>query len=99
MSKWRCVAWSRLAVDVPNGGLTQFFYNHRGELGIKPLCKLLKTVGVAKPVKSLEPAVAVYRKHRERFKVENPWEGLFGGIPEFCATGQGIYEFRAGYGQ
>jgi antitoxin component YwqK of YwqJK toxin-antitoxin module len=77
------VAWSRLAIDVPNGGFTQFFYNLRGDLGIKPLCKLLKAVGVAKPMKSLEQAVAVYQRHRQRFQVENPWEGLFGGIPEF----------------
>src|SRR3954471_21384674 len=31
------LAWAKLSVDVPNGGFTQFFYNHRGDDGVEEL--------------------------------------------------------------
>ncbi|HZZ78223.1 MAG TPA: DUF4375 domain-containing protein [Gemmataceae bacterium] len=76
-------AWARMAVDVPNGGFTQFFYNHRGDLGVAPLAKLLSSLDLAKPAQTLRDALKIYRKHRAEFAVENPWNGLFGSIKEF----------------
>lgn len=77
------VAWARLSVDVPNGGFTQFFYNHRGDRGVGELAGLLDSIGVPKAGAVLRDAVAVYRRHQAAFRVDNPWDGLFGSIKEF----------------
>jgi antitoxin component YwqK of YwqJK toxin-antitoxin module len=76
-------AWSRLSVDVPNGGFTQFFYNHRGDHGVAELARLLDSLGVAKAAALLRDADAIYRSHRSEFDVDSPWDGLFGSIKEF----------------
>ncbi len=78
-------AWNDLSVDVPNGGFTQFFYNHRGDGGLAALCELLESLDLGKAASMLETATATYRKYRDRFDTTNPWEGLFGSIPEFDA--------------
>ncbi|QDU18981.1 DMP19 family protein [Urbifossiella limnaea] len=76
-------AWGRMQADVPNGGFTQFFYNHRGEDGLTPLADLLADLGDPKAAAAVRDAAAVYRRHRKAFDVANPWDGLFGSITEF----------------
>jgi len=76
-------AWAQLSMDVPNGGFAQFFYNHRGDAGVKELARLLDSVDVPKAGPLLRDAVAVYRRHQPAFAVDNPWDGLFGSIKEF----------------
>lgn len=77
------LAWAQLSTDVPNGGFTQFFYNQRGEDGVEELARLLDLNDLPKASALLRDAVAVYRRHRSAFRVDNPWEGLFGSIKEF----------------
>lgn len=77
------LAWALLVVDVLNGGFTQFFYNHGGDRGVAPLAQLLESLGVPKARAVLDEAVAVYRQHESEFLVDNPWDGLFGGIKQF----------------
>jgi antitoxin component YwqK of YwqJK toxin-antitoxin module len=36
-----------------------------------------------KPASVLQSARTIYRKHKSRFDVENPWDGLFGSMKEF----------------
>jgi antitoxin component YwqK of YwqJK toxin-antitoxin module len=74
--------WSRILIDVPNGGFTQFFFNHKGDVGLTALCELLTTVDEPEIAKLLNKADTVYRKHQKRFQVKNPWQGLFGSIKE-----------------
>lgn len=76
-------AWSAAAINVPNGGFVQFFYNHQGDHGVAELADLLETLDLSKAATILRDASAVYRQHRDKFKVNNPWEGLFGSIKEF----------------
>jgi antitoxin component YwqK of YwqJK toxin-antitoxin module len=76
-------AWGRMQADVPNGGFAQFFYNHRGDAGLAPLADLLDELGAPKAAAAVRDATAVYRRHRKAFAVTNPWDGLFGSIPEF----------------
>jgi antitoxin component YwqK of YwqJK toxin-antitoxin module len=76
-------AWSRMSFDIPNGGFTQFFYNHRGDSGVAHLADLFDSLGLPKAGALLRDTAAVYRKHRKAFAVDNPWEGLFGSIHEF----------------
>src|SRR6476620_9747053 len=54
------VAWSRVSVDVPNGGFTQFFYNHGGDSDVKVLARLLDSLDVPKAGGLLRDAAAVY---------------------------------------
>jgi len=77
------LAWAKLLVDVPNGGFTQFFYNHGGDDGVEELARLLDSISVPKAGGLLRDAVAVYQRHRSAFRVDNPWDGLFGSIKEF----------------
>jgi antitoxin component YwqK of YwqJK toxin-antitoxin module len=77
------IAWARMATDVPNGGFTQFFFNHRGDRGTEALATLLDSIGVPKTAATIRDALAVFRDHRSKFAVENPWDGLFGSIKEF----------------
>src|SRR5438105_2299337 len=77
------LAWAELSVDVPNGGFTQFFYNHHGDDGVEELARLLDSIDVSKAGALLRDAVAVYRRHQSAFRVDNPWDGLFGSIKEF----------------
>src|SRR5262249_12294256 len=76
-------AWGRMQTDVPNGGFTQFFYNHRGDDGVEPLADLLDAFAMPKAATVVRDAVTVYQRHRAKFPVANPWDGLFGGIGEF----------------
>jgi antitoxin component YwqK of YwqJK toxin-antitoxin module len=76
-------AWSAAAIDVPNGGFTQFFYNRRGDHGVRELAALLDTLDLSKAATILRDAAAVYRQHRHSFDVSNPWDGLFGSIQPF----------------
>src|SRR5579872_1036509 len=76
-------AWSAVAIDVPNGGFTQFFYNHRGDHGVKELAALLDVLDFPKAAAILRDAVAVYRKYKQKFQASSPWDGLFGSIEEF----------------
>lgn len=76
-------AWGRMQVDVPNGGFTQFFYNHRGDDGLVPLAELLDNLGIPKAATIVRSAAAVYHRRWTEFAVENPWDGLFGSIKEF----------------
>ncbi len=77
------LAWARLSVDVPNGGLAQFFYNHQGDDGVEELSRLLDSIDVPKAATLLRNAALIYRRNRSAFLVDNPWDGLFGSIPEF----------------
>jgi len=77
------LAWAKLSVDVPNGGFTQFFYNHHGDGGVEELARLLDSIDLSKAGALLRDAVAVYRRHQSAFRVDNPWDGLFGSIKEF----------------
>lgn len=77
------VAWSAAAINVPNGGFSQFFYNHRGDHGVKQLAILLGTLELSKAATILRDAAAVYQQHRHDFEVSNPWDGLFGSIKAF----------------
>ncbi len=76
-------AWTRMSIDVPNGGFTQFLYNHRGDRGIEELARLLDSIEVPKAGTLLRDALALYRQHQPAFAVDNPWDGLFGSIKEF----------------
>jgi antitoxin component YwqK of YwqJK toxin-antitoxin module len=76
-------AWSSAAINVPNGGFVQFFYNHRGDHGVHELAALLNTLDLSKAATILLDATAVYNQHRHKFEVSNPWDGLFGSIEEF----------------
>lgn len=49
-------AWNDLLVDVPNGGFAQFFHNHRGDVGMAPLCELLDSLNLVKPASLLRNA-------------------------------------------
>jgi Domain of unknown function (DUF4375) len=76
-------AWSAAAINVPNGGFTQFFYNHRGDHGVRELAALLDALDLSKAASILRDAAAVYHQHRPKFKVSSPWDGLFGSIEAF----------------
>ena len=76
-------AWGQMSMDVPNGGFTQFFYNHRGDEGVAALADLLDSIALSNAADLVREALAVYRRHRSAFAVDNPWEGLFGSIQEF----------------
>jgi antitoxin component YwqK of YwqJK toxin-antitoxin module len=76
-------AWSAAAIDVPNGGFTQFFFNQRGERGVTELAALFDALDLPKAAAVLRDASAVYREHRDKFDVSNPWDGLFGSIEAF----------------
>jgi antitoxin component YwqK of YwqJK toxin-antitoxin module len=76
-------AWSAAAINVPNGGFTQFFYNHRGDHGVRELAALLDALDLSKAATILRDAVAVYRQHRDKFNVSSPWDGLFGSVEAF----------------
>jgi antitoxin component YwqK of YwqJK toxin-antitoxin module len=76
-------AWSAAAINVPNGGFTQFFYNHRGDHGVRELAALLDALDSSKAATILRDAAAVYQKHEHKFRVSNPWNGLFGSIESF----------------
>ena len=73
-------AWARLSIDVPNGGFTQFFFNHGGEVGIESAADLFEALELTKAGALLRDAVAIYRAHRRAFAVDTPWDGLFGSI-------------------
>ncbi len=76
-------AWSAAAINVPNGGFTQFFYNHGGDQGVAELATLLDTLDLSKAGTILRDATAVYHQHKDKFKASNPWDGLFGSIKAF----------------
>jgi antitoxin component YwqK of YwqJK toxin-antitoxin module len=76
-------AWTQLSRDVLNGGFDQFFYNNRGDDGLEELAVLLDSFDVARAGPLLRDAIAVYRKHKSAFRVNKPWDGLFGSIKEF----------------
>ncbi len=76
------VTWSALAIDVPNGGFTQFFFNCGGDVGVNDLVDLLEAIEIPKATELFRNANAVYTKHKQEFAVEDPWDGLFGSIPE-----------------
>ncbi len=75
-------AWCAAAMNVPNGGFTQFFYNRQGDQGVKELAVLLDTLGLSKAATLLRDSATIYRQHRTEFMTSNPWEGLFGSIQE-----------------
>jgi hypothetical protein len=77
------VAWAAACADVPNGGLGQFFYNLRGDFGVVAAADLLEQLSLPKPADALRQAHDVYLARRSMFDVENPFERLFGKIPEF----------------
>ncbi|MFO1269480.1 MAG: DUF4375 domain-containing protein [Rubrivivax sp.] len=72
-----------MCVDVPNGGFVQFFYNHRGDSGVERAAELLDSLEVSRAAAVVRDALGVYRRHRPAFAVANPFDGLFGSIPEF----------------
>jgi antitoxin component YwqK of YwqJK toxin-antitoxin module len=76
------VAWSTLAIDVPNGGFTQFYFNHRGDRGVNELADLLDEMEIPQAPMLFRATNSLYAKHKKKFDVENPWDGLFGSIPE-----------------
>ncbi|WP_254513924.1 toxin-antitoxin system YwqK family antitoxin [Anatilimnocola floriformis] len=76
-------AWSAAAYNVLNGGFTQFFYNHRGNRGVVELAALLDELELPKIATALRSAETIYLQHQAEFNVDNPWDGLFGSIPEF----------------
>ena len=51
-------AWSAAAINVPNGGFTQFFYNHRGDHGVSELATLLDALDLSKAANVLRDAVS-----------------------------------------
>ena len=77
------LAWSAAAINVPNGGFTQFFYNHRGDHGVKELAARLDALDLSKAATILRDAADIYQAHRHKFMVSNPWDGLFGSIEAF----------------
>lgn len=85
------VAWAAMGVDVPNGGFTQFFYNHRGDVGVERAADLLDELEVAKAAAVVRDALAVYRQHRSSFAVDNPFDGLFGSIQAFKPLDRAFY--------
>src|ERR1019366_5060246 len=76
-------AWSAAAINVPNGGFTQFFYNHRGDHGVRELVALFDALDLSKAATILRDAAAIYQGHRHEFNVSSPWDGLFGSIDAF----------------
>jgi antitoxin component YwqK of YwqJK toxin-antitoxin module len=76
-------AWSAAAINVPNGGFTQFFYNHRDDHGVRELAALFDALDKSKAATILRDAAAVYQQHRHKFNVSSPWDGLFGSIKAF----------------
>ena len=77
------LAFARMSYDVPNGGFTQFFYNHRGDEGVEQAAELFDSIGLPKAGAVLRDAAAVFRRHQAAFQVVNPWDDLFGKIKEF----------------
>lgn len=77
------LAWSKMSIDVPNGGFVQFFFNHGGESGVPELADLLESIEVPKAAAVVRDALAIFRGHEAEFAVANPWDGLFGSIEEF----------------
>jgi antitoxin component YwqK of YwqJK toxin-antitoxin module len=86
-------AWSAAAINVPNGGFTQFFYNQRGDHGVRDLAGLLDRLDLSKVATILRDAVAVYQQHRYKFMVSNPWDGLFGSIDAFDKLERSFMKF------
>ncbi len=77
------VIWEKMSVNVPNGGFTQFFYNFGGPDGVEELAQFLDSLDLAKAGILLRDALAIYQQHESKFRVDNPWDGLFGSIQEF----------------
>ena len=77
------LAWARLSIDVPNGGLDQFFYNQRGDDDVEELIHLLDRIEVPRAGNLLRDAIVIYRQNQPAFCVDNPWDGLFGSIKAF----------------
>ncbi len=84
-------AWWWFLVDVPNGGLTQFFYNHT-DVFVTPLAGLLKTSSNAPLATLLKQATKVYRTHKKEFAVENPFgaDGLFARMTELAKLNRSV---------
>lgn len=76
-------ASAKMQTDVPNGGFTQFFYNHRGDAGVAELAGLLASLDLPKAAGLVGDALAVYRRCATAFAVANPWDGLFGSLTDF----------------
>lgn len=78
--------WWYFYTEVQNGGLAQYFYNQ--EDGFLPaLAKLLKASDNTPLAEMLTPAAKIYRKHKAKFAVENPFgeDGLFTSMTELAA--------------
>ena len=73
-------AWGSAAINLPNGGFTQFFYNQRGDKGVLELAALLDTLDLSKAATILRDATTIYHQHRAAFITSNPWDGLFGSM-------------------
>jgi antitoxin component YwqK of YwqJK toxin-antitoxin module len=84
-------AFASMLVNVPNGGFTQFFYNHNGDSGVEQAAELLGRLGAAKAGTVLRDARAVYCRHRAEFAVSNPFDGLFRRIAEFDKVDRAFY--------
>lgn len=76
-------AWSAAAINVPNGGFVQFFYNQGGDQGVEQLAQLLDELDLPKAASVLRDAAAVYQLHQNEFATSNPWDELFGSIETF----------------
>jgi antitoxin component YwqK of YwqJK toxin-antitoxin module len=62
--------FARMLVEVPDGGFDQFFYNHRGELGVAEVADLLEAIDVPKAGPLVRKAHDLYQAHLEEFAVD-----------------------------
>lgn len=76
-------AWAAAAINVPNGGFVQSFYNQGGDQGIEQLAQLLDELSLPKAAIILRDAAVMYQQHRDGFATSNPWDELFGSIEAF----------------
>jgi antitoxin component YwqK of YwqJK toxin-antitoxin module len=84
--------WWCFIGDVENGGLTQYFYNHT-DSRLPPLIKLLKVTGNSSLVPIIKQATQVFRKHRQKFDVDQPFgsDGLFADMTELSKLDRACY--------
>lgn len=65
-----------------NGGLAQFFFRCRDELDLEAFATWMEAAALPSPAAWVRKARAPYIANAAAFEVDDPWDGLFGSLPE-----------------
>ena len=76
------LAADALHLEVMNGGLAQFFFRYRDELDLEAFATWMEAAALPRPAAWVRKARASYIANAAAFEVEDPWDGLFGSLPE-----------------